>query len=210
MAIIAKLLMLAAIGFTGYALYRMIEAFVMGRSKELIEDLDHEAEHLQELAMAKARTLRDIKDLEFDFETGHIAEDEYKMLRKRLERRGRSILKRLDELRGDVDYDALIDRELDERLPEGNRVPVVVAQASGIALPAVAGGPPCSACGAGLAADDRFCSECGATAPVPECCIGCGAAMEADARFCSECGKPAEESTATQVASERPMAEVQA
>jgi predicted nucleic acid-binding Zn ribbon protein len=207
MAIIAKLLMLAALGFTGYAIYRMVEAFVNGRSKELIEDLDQEAEQLQELAMAKARTLRDIKDLKFDFETGHIADDEYQALRKRLERRGRAILKRLDELRGDIDYDELIDRELDVRIPGGTHVHGSDAD---LGPAVVAIGRPCGECGAGLAADARFCSECGASVPEPTGCGGCGAALQPDDRFCSECGKPAAAAAAAQPTADRPLAEVQA
>ena len=204
MAIIAKLLMLTALGFTGYALYRMVEAWVQGRGKELIEDLDQEAEQLQELAMAKARTLRDIKDLEFDFQTGHIAQDEYKALRARLERRGRSILKRLDELRGDVDYDEIIDRELDARVPGAARRVTVVPVA------VVATGPACTGCGATLGADDGFCAECGAPAPEIEGCTGCGAALEADARFCTECGEPVHGTEGAKRPEKRPRLEVQA
>lgn len=205
MAVIAKLLMLAALGFTGFALFRMVESWVQGRNKELIQDVDKEAEHLQELAMAKVRALRDIKDLEFDFETGHIAEDEYQALRKRLERRARAILKRLDELRGDVDYDALIDEELDHRLGVAPNRPAPAA-----APVAVAAGPGCGHCAAPLSAEDRFCSECGT--PVPEAvgCGGCGAALAEDDRFCSECGEPVAASNVTNAAPERSLAEVQA
>ena len=98
MGIIAKLLILAAGTFALYSVYRMFESWLSGRGREAIEDLDEEAAALQELAVAKARTLRDIKDLEFDYQTGHIAKDEYEALRKRLERKGVAVLRRLDEL----------------------------------------------------------------------------------------------------------------
>ena len=56
----------------------------------------------------------------------------------------------------------------------------------------------CPQCGAGLNADVRFCSQCGAKIepPAPEAaeapqsrvCPGCGAEVAQGMKFCSQCG----------------------
>lgn len=51
-----------------------------------------------------------------------------------------------------------------------------------------AGGPACQKCGAGNAADARFCQQCG-TSMAPAKCAGCGAQVPVGARFCPQCGK---------------------
>ena len=48
----------------------------------------------------------------------------------------------------------------------------------------------CSACGAELAADARFCPSCGTS--VAAACSSCGAPLASNARFCASCGTPVE------------------
>jgi predicted nucleic acid-binding Zn ribbon protein len=178
MAVIAKLLMLMAAGFALFSFYRMFESWLAGRGQESMVELDEDAARLRELAIAKAQTVRDIKDLQFDYETGHLAKEEYVGLRKRLEGRGIAVLKRMDELRGAVDYDAVIDEELDLRLGHGG-----AARRS-------PQGSACGGCGGNVEPNARFCCECGMAVPAGTGCTLCGAALDADARFCSGCGSP--------------------
>ncbi len=49
------------------------------------------------------------------------------------------------------------------------------------------GGNRCSACGATLPANAKFCPECGST--VKRTCPECGAELAPSAKFCPECGK---------------------
>ena len=66
--------------------------------------------------------------------------------------------------------------------------PDEVSRASGLSEPAI-----CSACGAGLGENARFCQSCGAPAPILEAqrrpsCTACGAVLGENARFCQVCG----------------------
>ena len=47
----------------------------------------------------------------------------------------------------------------------------------------------CTACGKPIAADSKFCPECGAQQAAAAFCPGCGAKVEAGAKFCSGCGQ---------------------
>ena len=46
----------------------------------------------------------------------------------------------------------------------------------------------CTGCGATLAAEAKFCSECGTKVEVKKCCPKCGS--PANGKFCAECGTP--------------------
>ena len=46
----------------------------------------------------------------------------------------------------------------------------------------------CPYCGAQIADDSRFCSECGKLAPASEWTCECGAVNSG--KFCGQCGKP--------------------
>lgn len=46
----------------------------------------------------------------------------------------------------------------------------------------------CSKCGAEVAANAKFCPECGEKMPVEKFCSQCGAKVSASAKFCPECG----------------------
>ncbi len=58
----------------------------------------------------------------------------------------------------------------------------------------VAVGALCPKCQAGLAADARFCAQCGTPVPAastgPKFCAGCGTQLAAGSRFCAQCGRP--------------------
>lgn len=47
----------------------------------------------------------------------------------------------------------------------------------------------CPECEAPLAANAKFCPQCGAKLKGKDQCAGCGAALAPDAKFCSECGQ---------------------
>lgn len=50
-------------------------------------------------------------------------------------------------------------------------------------------GVVCANCGAKLASDAKFCSECGEKIPQSKFCTNCGAKLSANAKFCSACGE---------------------
>jgi hypothetical protein len=181
--------------YVGFMLFRLAESWSLAVEQDALSVLDDEAHELQDLAVAKARVLRDIKDLEFDYQTGHLTEDDYNGLRQKLERKAIAILKRLDALRGDVDYDALIDAEMERRyganaepspakakLSEVKRTQAELAQAQPAAAKAGA-----AKAGAAKAAKANGAARNGA-AQGEEACGACGHHQAPGARFCSQCG----------------------
>lgn len=197
------LMLVGFVIFTVIAVANWVMAWPHKRD-ELLVDVESEAEELAELAALKARCLQDIRDLEFDFQTGHLTEEDYRLLRDRLERQAISVMKRLDRLRGDTDYDARIDAGYAERFevapwdapgsaaeePEAGAVPVKPAAAhtnGSKPAPAATSAKPGKAGKAGKATSKKV-----AAAPVARAgeraCPSCGHGMEVDALFCSQCG----------------------
>lgn len=215
------LMIFALAGYIIYAVFRFYQLWSARSERDVLEQLDDEARALQALAATKARLLRDIKDLEFDFQTGHLSDDDYKALRGKLERQAIATLKRLDEQRGEVDYDDVIDREYAARFgrrAEPSAKPAASPQAEASASPAAAKavaaapakaassskatapGVACGSCGHSNAPGARFCSECGGALSKPRFCHECGASLQENAKFCAECGTPARHAVATRSA----------
>lgn len=83
--------------------------------------------------------LNAIKELEFDFATGKIAEDDYKALRTRYEAKAVEVLTRPQPAPKPADLDAELEGAI--RAARGRRV--------------------CASCGGSLPAAARFCPACG-------------------------------------------------
>ncbi|RMF86762.1 MAG: zinc-ribbon domain-containing protein [Nitrospirae bacterium] len=98
--------------------------------------VDLEAE---DLFLAKEYVYANIKDLDFDHQVGKIEDEDYQRMRSSLKREASEILDRIERLRGPARREAL-EREIARR--RGN-------------------GAACPACGAAVAADARFCPQCG-------------------------------------------------
>lgn len=184
METLIELMVFGFIGFTLFGVWRLVQTSKAARSIEDLDDLQSEAGQLQELAATKARVLRDIKELEFDHAMGHLNDNDYKALRKRLERRAIGVIKRLDTARGDHDYDALIDAGLAERFgivfddsddaaSGGALAPATTAATASAATPSALPDDgieraPCGACGWPMDLDASFCSQCGARLTAPD------------------------------------------
>lgn len=57
-------------------------------------------------------------------------------------------------------------------------------------------GPTCSACGAPLSEEAKYCGQCGVKVEEPvldPTCSACGAVLEEDVKFCTSCGAKVEE-----------------
>ena len=94
-----------------------------------------------------------IRELDADFQTGKINDQDYRALRKRYVAEGVSVLKQLDALAGEDSRTAL-EAEIERRVLALRQVP---AQA-------VAHQPAtrfCSQCGHPADPEDRFCAHCG-------------------------------------------------
>ncbi len=96
---------------------------------------------LQELHSRRDTTYSMLKELEFDYQSGILTEEDYQDLQKRYKRKGVSILKNIDHVREGTDLDDEVEKQVMAlRRTEGRF---------------------CPQCGEKHQADDRFCSSCG-------------------------------------------------
>ena len=166
MATVLILLLVGMALFVAAAAWKLVDAWRSATDQDMLTDLEGELQELQTLAVSKARMLRDIKDLEFDYETGHVSPEDYNDMRRRMEARAIVVLKRLDELRGSTDYDALIDAGYSERFGEDEprkqkRRQIDASPPQKPKAPKEPEDLGCAACSAELEADSKFCSTCG-------------------------------------------------
>ena len=106
------------------------------RSVDLVKE-----EKLQELHSKRDTSYSMLKELEFDFQSGILTEEDYRDLEARYKRKAISILKDIDDSKKDTDVDGGIEKQVLE-LRRGK-------------------GRFCHQCGAKYQEDDRFCSRCG-------------------------------------------------
>lgn len=104
-----------------------------------------------------------LRDLDFDFKTGKVAEEDYTPLRSRL----------LVEAAQYMEQEKEDDQKI-EALIESRRA-------------AREGGETCEHCGAHVTADQHFCAKCGS--PLShETCPHCGKKTQPGDQFCVSCG----------------------
>ncbi|MAT43736.1 MAG: hypothetical protein CL609_15470 [Anaerolineaceae bacterium] len=112
-----------------------------------------------------------LSDLDFDFQTGKITEDDHRIMRVQL-------LNQAGTLFSDQNVSGDLENLIRKRREEiGKKT-------------------KCEKCGTDLNGTDNFCPNCGAVGnnsdkqhPVTKFCPNCGAATELEAHFCSKCGK---------------------
>lgn len=105
-----------------------------------------------------------VRDLDFDFSTGKIAEEDYRSLRAQLLARAASLAPP----------------------PEKEQTPVKQESSSERISPSL-NGRSCPKCKHTLHAGDLFCSSCGTA--ISRTCDSCGKETDYQANFCSFCGK---------------------
>jgi RNA polymerase subunit RPABC4/transcription elongation factor Spt4 len=119
-----------------------------------------------DLKPQREQVLAALRDLDFDYQTGKIAEQDYTILRSEL------MVQAAQLIRSQETEDEAI-----ENLIRARREALSVGEAR-----------KCSQCGRKLSADDRFCPGCGE--PVGTACPKCGQTTTSEDRFCSKCGEP--------------------
>ncbi len=113
-------------------------------------------------------TLLALRDLDFDYHTGKLAEEDYTPLRADL----------LVRAARELEVKTKQDNELDALLENA-----ILAQKKSKSLSRA-----CSQCGASQDIENQFCSACGsALNPV---CQNCGRKIEPADLYCSKCGQP--------------------
>lgn len=195
--LVVKIVMaLAVVGFVGYPLLR-------------VEDDEQEAEFLseeaEELYRRKESTYSAIKELEFDWRTGKLSEEDFRELDAKYRAEAVEILEAIDLLESG-------DRKATEAKAAARTSPAKASAAGGAAAKkAKAKGPSaepatltalvCAECGQTNRPGSRFCGSCGSalTAEVEQAagnggaraegeCPDCGSSVQPGHKFCASCG----------------------
>jgi rRNA maturation endonuclease Nob1 len=93
------------------------------------------------LELERESTLRAIREIDLDYRTHKLNEEDYKALRMQQVAHGAQVLRELDDLKGEQDIDTEIESQV-----------AALRQAGAV----------CSACGNAVKEEDRFCAHCGA------------------------------------------------
>ncbi|MDH3602473.1 MAG: zinc ribbon domain-containing protein [Candidatus Tectomicrobia bacterium] len=109
---------------------------------------------VDQLTLQKETLYMAIRDLDFDYHTGKVDEQDFTELRSRLENEAIAILRDLDK----IDPFAGLDDELECQIAalRQTRSATAVAALSDLSAPSV-----CTHCGTPLQGDENFCAVCG-------------------------------------------------
>ena len=132
-AFITILLTVATFAFITYPLFKR-----RLRSVDSAED-----EKLRELHSRRDTTYSMLKELEFDFQSGILTEEDYRNLEARYKGKAISILRDIDDVAEGSGVEEEIERQVLELRRDKGRF--------------------CPQCGARCQEEDRFCSHCGAS-----------------------------------------------
>ena len=129
--LVALVLTVLTFAFIVYPLFKQ-----GSRSVDLVKD-----EKMQELHSRRDTTYSMLKELEFDFQSGILTEEDYQDLEARYKRKAISILRSIDDLKEDNEVEEVIEKQVRELRRDKSQF--------------------CPQCGAQCQEDDRFCSRCG-------------------------------------------------
>lgn len=121
---------------------------------------------IDDLLVRREQVLSSLRDLDFDYSTGKINDEDYTRQRERLMQTGVAVLKQLDQMGvtapGEMSSTASLDAGIEALLAKRRGGPATPQAA------APSAGDHCPACGAAVVAGDRFCARCGQTLAVEE------------------------------------------
>lgn len=131
----------------------------------------YEETPLHTLMGRKEAIYQSIKDLEFDFKTAKLSEEDYGELREKLEGEAITILKAIDETKAPKTSSPLqsISQPSKKKTPQERNI--------------------CSSCGEPNLKDASFCSGCGESLK-KTACSECGHNYKPSDKFCRGCGAP--------------------
>ena len=117
---------------------------------------------------AHAVAIKALRDLDFDYRTGKVSQEDYSGLRLRL----------MAEAARYVEVESKEDDQLEA---------LVLSRRQ-----AIAHEKPCRQCGKSLSGDAQFCPHCGAKLAAISACPSCGKQVQAGDLFCRSCGSKLE------------------
>ena len=119
-----------------------------------------EDDELADLMDRKDETLRSIKEVEFDYHTGKLSQDDYDRYDQRLRQQAVGLMRQIEVRSPDL---AGLDASLEAAIVAQRQVSTPVA-ANGDSPSPDSSEPAatfCHSCGAKAKSDDRFCAKCG-------------------------------------------------
>ena len=163
------LALIVSVAFTVAMILQMIRPFLASRGDQLrFEVLEDDLREIETLLDRKAALVQMLRDLEYDYETDKIAEEDYRRFKLSCERQAVAVMRRLDTIHGGRHWQTVID----EALATSEVANAVDATPSAVAAEEDAPGSAdealleeetlqCRACAAPLEVDDLFCGKCG-------------------------------------------------
>ncbi len=148
---------------------------------------------LGELEMKRDAIYSAIKDLELDFESGKIAEQDYQQGRLKFLQQVAAILKQIDALSGDFEsrLEAQVDALLaDDEIAAADDLRAAARAELRAKIETITAGTSdytCPHCGRPFEAGDTFCTECGASLTTE--CPACHGQVLLGDKFCPHCGE---------------------
>jgi len=158
----ALVLIAMAVGVVAAILYPLLVG--AGRDRRVTQG----PSEIDALLRRKATLYSNMKDLEFEFRMGKLAEADYSRLHEEDRAEAARILIEIDALEDRNDADAIIEREIAARIG-GEAAPRpspsgVAREPSGVDSQTARPSPRfCAQCGARVGPGDRFCAQCGHT-----------------------------------------------
>jgi hypothetical protein len=128
------------------------EPFVRRYTPETLDSAQDQ--EVEQLTLQKEMLYTAIRDLDFDYHTGKVDEEDFTELRSRLENEAIETLRALDE----IDPFASLDDELERQIAALRQTPLdpQVAAVNGLDVPLA-----CARCETPLQGDENFCAACG-------------------------------------------------
>lgn len=166
---------------------------------------------IEELLARRDAIYAALKDAEFDWETGKLAEEDYQAVRARYMAEAAQVLRQIDRLAPEAEtaLEAEIERAVASLRSAGNggslsdgysdglveaveaEVAALIKRTAGAEKHALA----CPDCGQPYQPGNAFCAACGAS--LADTCSQCGAPHQPDDTFCARCGAPLAEGVAS-------------
>lgn len=126
-----------------------------------------------------------IRDLDFEYSTGKISEEDHASQRAELMEEGVAVLKQLDRVVAAAPSEDSLEAAIAAvRRGEAGHIP----QASVGAERAANGHYTCTVCDSPVKPDDRFCGTCGASLEFEYTCPACSTPYQPGDLFCAHCG----------------------